>query len=140
MLLTMNQQEWQILRIANREGVCNGRTLRFTPSRKTKDGSFLTSLVKRKLMRVVTPNADPFEATYELTPQGELAAEYGEYQGHPETLVADAVQTNDAGYLKKWLDSLTARGRLKKIGEKYVINEATPAPVPTNAPKKRTGI
>jgi hypothetical protein len=56
-----------------------GRALRLVPSRRTKDGSFLTELVDQGLLRRVTGTvAAPFAATYALTERGEYAAEYGE--------------------------------------------------------------
>jgi hypothetical protein len=58
-----------------------GRALRLVPSRKTKDGSFLTALVEEGLLSRLTGTAEaPFEATYSLTEKGQHAAEYGEYE------------------------------------------------------------
>jgi hypothetical protein len=58
-----------------------GRALRLAPTRRTKDGAFLTALVEEGLLERVTgvPTA-PFEATYALTKRGKHAAEYGEYE------------------------------------------------------------
>lgn len=82
MLMPMGVFEWQVLRAVLRspgkEAV--GRSLRLIPSRKTKDGSFLTDIVRAGLIRVVKRNSDPFLATYTLTPLGEYAAEHGEYE------------------------------------------------------------
>lgn len=81
MLMQMNTHDWQILRTAVRSPEPpTGRQLRIVPNRRTKDGSFLADLVAAGLLRVVTPDADPFAATYALTPLGEHAAEYGEYE------------------------------------------------------------
>ena len=61
----------------NRPRVCE---LSPIPSRRTKDGSFLSDIVNRGLIKVVSKNKDPFEATYALTALGEYAAEHGEYE------------------------------------------------------------
>jgi hypothetical protein len=57
-------------------------------SRATKDGSFLTELIHLGLLKVVTPDPDPFAATYAITPAGERAAEYGEYDYDHRTRTA----------------------------------------------------
>jgi hypothetical protein len=58
-----------------------GRDLRLAPTRRTKDGSFLTELVAEGLLVRLTGGEDaPFEATYSLTEKGKYAAEYGEYE------------------------------------------------------------
>ncbi|MBY0460298.1 MAG: hypothetical protein K2V38_23525, partial [Gemmataceae bacterium] len=58
-----------------------GRTLRLVPSRKTKDGSFLTEMVEEGLLEYASGSGEaPFEATYALTERGKHAAEYGEYE------------------------------------------------------------
>ncbi len=71
---------WQVLRTAKRSKTPpTGRALRLVPSRRTKDGSFLTELVELGLLaRATGVAAAPFEATYSLTERGEHAAEYGE--------------------------------------------------------------
>jgi hypothetical protein len=81
MLLPLAQSDWQVLRSAVRGGrkALTGRVLRVTPSARTRNGGFLTSLVGRGLLNVARPDADPFAATYRLTPLGEHAAEFGEY-------------------------------------------------------------
>ena len=73
---------WQVLRTAKRsKKPLAGRALRLVPSRKTKDGSFLTALVEEGLLAFASGSAaDPFEATYALTEKGQHAAEYGEYE------------------------------------------------------------
>jgi hypothetical protein len=82
MLMPMGTFEWQVLRAILRAAPDHptGRQLRLVPSRRTKDGTFLNEIVQRGLIRVVSHNKDPFEATYALTPLGEHAAEYGEYE------------------------------------------------------------
>ncbi|QJX01336.1 hypothetical protein [Frigoriglobus tundricola] len=72
--------EWQVLRAAKRsKRPPTGRQLRLIPSRRTKDGAFLTALVQHDLLTYDSGNAaDPFDATYRLTVRGEHAAEYGE--------------------------------------------------------------
>lgn len=73
---------WQVLRTVKRsKKPVSGRALRLVPSRKTKDGSFLTALVEEELIECVTgAGGDPFDATYVLTEKGKHAAEYGEYE------------------------------------------------------------
>ena len=72
--------EWQVLRAVKRsKRPPTGRELRLVMSRRTKDGSFLTTLVWRGLLAHASGGAaEPFAATYALTPLGEHAAEYGE--------------------------------------------------------------
>ena len=72
--------EWQVLRAVKRSPQPpTGRELRLVMSRRTKDGTFLTTLVWRGLLAYAAGGAaDPFAATYTLTPLGERAAEYGE--------------------------------------------------------------
>lgn len=88
MLMPMGTFEWQVLRAILRvsPNYPNGRQLRLVPSRRTKDGTFLTDIVNRGLIKVVSKNKDPFEATYALTPLGEYAAEHGEYEADLSTL------------------------------------------------------
>lgn len=81
MLMQLQPHDWQVLRtVVRAKSPPTGRQLRIVPSRRTKDGSFLTDLVNIGLLRVVAKAADPFAATYALTPLGEHAAEYGEYE------------------------------------------------------------
>lgn len=81
MLLLLNAHDWQVLRAAARAKTPpTGRELRLVPSRRTKDGTFLGEFVTAGLLWAVTPDADPFAATYALTPLGAHAAEYGEYE------------------------------------------------------------
>jgi hypothetical protein len=72
--------EWQVLRAVRRSRKpAPGRTLRLAPTRRTRDGAFLTNLVESGLLKRVTGTPDtPFDATYALTELGEHAAEYGE--------------------------------------------------------------
>ena len=78
--------EWQVLRTVKRSKTPpTGRALRLAPTRRTKDGSFLTDLVEQGLLaRVTGTTAAPFEATYALTERGEHAAEYGECDMSPK--------------------------------------------------------
>lgn len=82
MLMPMGTFEWQVLRAILRASpnYPTGRQLRLVPSRRTKDGTFLNDIVLRGLIKVVSKNKDPFEATYALTALGEYAAEHGEYE------------------------------------------------------------
>jgi hypothetical protein len=72
--------EWQVLRAVKRSRrPPAGRALRLAPTRRTKDGTFLTQMVESGLLARVTGTPDsPFDATYSLTERGEYAAEYGE--------------------------------------------------------------
>jgi hypothetical protein len=80
---------WQVLRAVKRsKKPPTGRQLRLAPTRSTKDGTFLNALVEEGLLVRLTGSADaPFEATYGLTPLGQHAAEFGEYDHNlrPET-------------------------------------------------------
>lgn len=82
---------WQVLRAAKRSKTpLTGKQLRLVPSRKTKDGTFLDELVGAGLLQAVgtdPPSAKTekripvqFRTRYRLTPVGEHAAEYGEYE------------------------------------------------------------
>ena len=79
-LLPVAHFEWQVLRAVRRSRKPPaGRTLRLAPTRRTRDGAFLTNLVELGLLKRVTGTPDaPFDATYALTELGEHAAEYGE--------------------------------------------------------------
>jgi hypothetical protein len=80
LVLPISHFDWQVLRAVKRSKKPPvGRVLRLVPSRRTKDGSFLTDLVECGLLMHVTGSKDaPFEATYKLTEKGEYAAEHGE--------------------------------------------------------------
>jgi hypothetical protein len=84
---------WQVLRAAARsKKPLTGQELRVTPSRKSKDGTFLDELVTAGLLEVVgldplpvgkpsrEPVPVPFRKRYKLTAKGEHAAEFGEYE------------------------------------------------------------
>jgi DNA-binding HxlR family transcriptional regulator len=49
-------------------------------TRRTKDGTFLDTLVRLGLLQVATDGKSPLESTYALTERGRHAAEYGVYQ------------------------------------------------------------
>ncbi|OWK46424.1 hypothetical protein [Fimbriiglobus ruber] len=72
--------EWQQLRFALRAGrPVYGSELRLVPTRKTKDGMFLTNLVVRGLLETVDQvTGDPWATTYRLTAVGRYVADYGE--------------------------------------------------------------
>jgi hypothetical protein len=86
--------DWQVLRaLARSKEPLTGKQLRLAPTRGTKDGTFLDGLVTEGLLRVVGVDDLPadaplgrgrapvqFRTRYELTPEGERAAEYGEYE------------------------------------------------------------
>ncbi|AMV24019.1 hypothetical protein VT84_06460 [Gemmata sp. SH-PL17] len=80
LILPVLHFEWQVLRAVGRSRKpVPGRALRLAPTRRTKDGSFLTALVSRGLLTYATGGeGDPFGATCALTPLGAHAAEYGE--------------------------------------------------------------
>jgi hypothetical protein len=72
--------QWQVLRAVKRSRKSPaGRELRLAPTRGTKDGGFLTTLVELGLLiHVGGTEKTPFDATYNLTELGKHAAEYGE--------------------------------------------------------------
>lgn len=100
---------WQLLRILVRNGnrPLTGRELRHTPSRPTKDGTFLDELVADGLLEAAGPPADgkdaepaQFRTPYRLTDKGLKAADYGEYEktlGRPEPRVYVAVSSGVYG-------------------------------------------
>ncbi|VTS00584.1 unnamed protein product [Gemmata massiliana] len=71
LILPVLHLEWQVLRaVGGRRKPVPG-ALRLAPTRRTKDGSFLTALVSRGLLAyAVGSEGDPFGATYALTPLG----------------------------------------------------------------------
>jgi hypothetical protein len=81
---------WQVLRVAKRsKKPLTGRELRVKPTRHSKDGTLLNTLVEARLLEVVSvDNPDEktkrvpaqFRTRYQLTKTGEYAAEYGEYE------------------------------------------------------------
>jgi hypothetical protein len=79
-VLPVTHNQWQVLRAVKRSRKPPlGRELRLSPTRGTKDGSFLTNMVRLGLLeRPTGTEKDPFEATYALTERGKHAAEYGE--------------------------------------------------------------
>lgn len=72
--------QWQVLRAVKRSRkTLAGRDLRLAPTRGTKDGQFLTTLVELGLLiRRGGTEKTPFDATYSLSELGQYAAEYGE--------------------------------------------------------------
>jgi hypothetical protein len=91
MLAQLIPETWKILRVLARSPKMTavGKEMRVTPSRKTKDGTFLDALVKAGLIEVrggptakTVDEDEPFQfrTHYRLTPLGADAAEYGEYQ------------------------------------------------------------
>lgn len=79
-LMPITHSNWQVLRTVKRSKKPSiGRALRLSPTRGTKDGTFLNDLVEQGLLNRVSGTAEsPFEATYTLTDLGQHAAEYGE--------------------------------------------------------------
>ncbi|MDB5305865.1 MAG: hypothetical protein JWO38_67 [Gemmataceae bacterium] len=81
MQVNLPNLEWRVLReVARTRRPAIGRALRLDMNRRTKDGSFLTTLVRQGLLEVVTAGKTPFDATYRLTERGKHAAEYGVYE------------------------------------------------------------
>jgi hypothetical protein len=109
-VLPIRHFEWQVLRTVKRsKKPPTGRALRIVPTRRTKDGTFLTDLVELGLLTRVTGTvAAPFEATYALTEKGEYAAEYGECEFPMRAKVADAQATAQPPQRKK--GKVVARG------------------------------
>lgn len=98
MKFPLSHFEWQILRLMLRcDGPSKGSELRITKSRRTMDGTFLDALVRVGLIEAVgveeppdprpgfAPSAKPvqFRTLYRLTPKGEHAAEWGEFERAP---------------------------------------------------------
>ena len=98
MIIPLSHSDWQVLRAVLRAEAVGGppplgRELRLTPSRKTKDGTFLDALVEEGLLAVAekagppraerprgeSPEPAQFRTRYRLTEMGRHAAEYGEY-------------------------------------------------------------
>lgn len=91
--LPISHFTWQVLRAAKRSKTpLTGKQLRLVPTRRTKDGTFLDELVSAGLLLVVGVDQEKtaapaagkripvqFRTRYRLTPAGEHAAEYGEY-------------------------------------------------------------
>ncbi|AMV25844.1 hypothetical protein VT84_15710 [Gemmata sp. SH-PL17] len=102
-VLPVNHFTWQCLRTVKRsKKPLTGRALRLVPSRRTKDGSFLTEMVEAGLMIRATGTVDdPFEATYSLTEQGEQAAEFGECEMPVKPKVIAPVAAERPKKLKK---------------------------------------
>ncbi len=95
LVLPITHFTWQVLRTVKRSRTPpTGRVLRLAPSRRTKDGTFLTEMVELGLLTRVTGTADaPFEATYALTERGEHAAEFGECERSVRARPSDPVPT-----------------------------------------------
>jgi hypothetical protein len=76
--------------------------LRLTPSRRTKDGTFLTDLVEQGLLiRGTGTAATPFDATYSLTECGEHAAKYGECERPLKAKTTEPTPTEQPQAAKK---------------------------------------
>src|SRR3954470_4367667 len=97
--LPVSHFTWQVLRAVKRgKHPPTGKQLRLSPTRKTKDGTFLDALVAAGLLEVAGVD-EPTETTgrwppqfrtrYKLTPRGEHAAEYGEYERGVRRQAAD---------------------------------------------------
>src|SRR5436305_1362667 len=94
MLFPLPHFQWQVLRAVLRAEAAGGppplgRELRLTPTRKTKDGTFLDEMIEEGLLAPAGKPATPadgmaddpsqFRTRYKLTELGRHAAEYGEY-------------------------------------------------------------
>lgn len=81
MEVSLTHSDWRVLRqVLRTRRPAVGRTLRMDMSRRSKDGAFLTALVRYGLLTEVTPGETPFDSTYSLTELGRHAAEYGVYE------------------------------------------------------------
>jgi hypothetical protein len=102
-VLPVNHFEWQVLRTVKRsKKPATGRVLRLVPSRRTKDGTFLTALVEQGLLtRVTGTAATPSEATYALTDRGEFAAEFGECEMPVRSKLAETAPPKRSKVVKK---------------------------------------
>jgi hypothetical protein len=103
-VLPVSHFTWQVLRTVKRSKAApTGKQLRVVPTRRTKDGTFLDDLMTQGLLRVVGVDEVPakaplpdsgapvqFRTRYALTPLGEHAAEYGEYNREPVKPVPEA--------------------------------------------------
>lgn len=87
---------WQTLRVLTRsKHPVIGRDLRISWTRYTKDGTFLTELIRIGLLnRVSGTDEKPFEATYVLTEAGKYAADYGEYECDRDHIAIPAAAPN----------------------------------------------
>ena len=73
--------EWRVLRqVARTRKPSDGQSLRLEMTRRTKDGTFLTDLVRQGLLEINAKGKTPFEARYQLTERGKHAAEYGVFE------------------------------------------------------------
>lgn len=110
MLQLTSVHEWQVLRILARspkKRPVKGSDLRPVPSRRTQEGKHLPDFVKKGLIEVVEEADNPLNVTYKLTPLGEYAAEYGEYEVNIPGATADSPITGLMAELIK------TRGRSK---------------------------
>jgi hypothetical protein len=103
LVLPITHFTWQVLRTVKRSKTPpTGRVLRLVPTRRTKDGTFLTELVELGLLTCVTGTADaPFEASYALTERGEHAAEFGECERPVRARPTEPVPTKPSKTVKK---------------------------------------
>lgn len=80
MQVNVSHGDWQVLRQVLRSKKPVGSSLRLTLNRRTRDGAFLTDLVRMGVLKVESKAKDPLEATYSLTERGKHAAEYGVFE------------------------------------------------------------
>jgi hypothetical protein len=134
-IVSISHIEWQILRCLLRAQSANGaiplgRELRVSPTRKTKDGTFLDSLVERGLIEVAAkapppptarhhgerPEPAQFRTRYRLTDLGRHAAEYGEYDRSytptPQPVAGVAAELFESLAVPNW--KAAARPRTRK--------------------------
>jgi len=85
-VLPISHETWTTLRVLVRSTKpVPGRELRYNPTRRNKDGTFINELIRRGLLKRETgTERDPFEGTYSLTQLGQHAAEYGECEHNIE--------------------------------------------------------
>ena len=94
MLLPIKHATWQALRaVARSRKPVPGSDLRIAWTRQTRDGSFLTELVRVELLEVVDlVEGKPFDSRYKLTEAGKYAAEFGEYECDLDHVAASSQQ------------------------------------------------
>jgi hypothetical protein len=79
--VNISHGDWQVLRqVLRSKKPSVGSSLRLSLNRRTKDGTFLTEMVRLGMLKVEGKAKDPFEATYSLTERGKHAAEHGVYE------------------------------------------------------------
>jgi hypothetical protein len=103
-----------------------GKQLRHSPSRRTKDGSFLTTLINQGLIAINTIGETPFLTTYVLTERGKHGAEYGEHDPR--------ISANSHELLQQQYDRARTADGISG-GSKQVLRSSTPVSNKRSKPK-----